>query len=64
MDEKQVRLAIETQFKFVANIIRKGEWKSVRLQNFGVFGVKKGRREWKERQIKEEIIKQQNDKQT
>jgi nucleoid DNA-binding protein len=34
---------VNYQFKFVSNIIKKGEFEAVRLPYFGKFSVKKGR---------------------
>ncbi len=64
IDETKLRLAIESQFKFVAETFIKGEYKSIRLQNFGLFGVKQGRRDWKERLIKEKEKEKETNEQT
>tara|TARA_R100001230_G_C5682906_1_gene190560 strand:- start:750 stop:980 length:231 start_codon:yes stop_codon:yes gene_type:complete len=50
---KEVADIVEYQFKYVSKIMKKGDFKTVRLPYFGKFSVKQGRKEYIERLKKE-----------
>lgn len=45
LDQEIIEKITRSQFEFVANTIEQGEFQSIRLHHFGVFGVKPKRLE-------------------
>lgn len=57
-----VEAIIKSQFKFVKQIIEKGECESIRLKYLGIFGVTKYREELKSKHLQMRMERDYNEK--
>jgi len=51
---KDVDLVVSSQFSLVREVMRKGDFESVRLPYFGLFWVKPGRKEYMDKKKKKD----------